>query len=289
MLLDSHDRIVSIGELDNFIDYFIKAGRYIRYPCSCGRPIRECAFFHDIQERSGQQGVNLDLHAFQTRLGGALGPGVRRYLFALPRRSVWLERTRDALLTKLPIYRRHVDEVFHRSIAIARAALEVSGKDVFVDTSKHPARVAHLHRRPEVDLHLIHVVRDVRAFLRSATRHGSRRSAAETARAWSRTHESALRLRKLVGEDRYLYFRWEDFCASPEAVLARICEFVGVEPTDLVAAVNGQPHHVIGNDVRLKPVRAIRADESWRESLTADQLVACERHAGELNRRFGYD
>jgi hypothetical protein len=91
-----------------------------------------------------------------------------------------------------------------------------------------------------------------------------------------------------VGEERYFLFRWEDFCTTPQPVLAQICEFLGVEPIDLLSRVNAETHHVIGNGIRLRPVRSIRSDETWREALAPSQLVAAERYAAELNRSFGY-
>jgi hypothetical protein len=288
LLLDTHPRIVSVGEVDNIIPRDLQVSGADAYLCSCGQPIRRCDFFAQIRARCLEQGVELDLHDFRTHLGTDWPLTVRRLVFGPARRAVWLERARDALLPWVPTYRRHVDQVVERNLAIARAALEASGKDVFLDTSKSVSRVPHLHRHPEVDLRVIHVIRDVRAFAFSALRHGNRKESADAGRVWVRTHTAAARLRHLVGDDRYLRLRWEDFCVRPDAVLDQLCRFLGVEPVELVAAVNERTHHVIGNQMRLKPVRPIRSDESWREALAPDQRAACERVAGDLSRRFGY-
>jgi hypothetical protein len=130
-------------------------------------------------------------------------------------------------------------------------------------------------------------VRDVRAIVQSKSRRGLPRTD-RVARSWVRTHANALRLASLVGEDRYFRFRWEDFCLYPEESLDRICHFLGAEPTDLIARVNAQQHHVIGNRMRLNPVGSIRSDESWRKAMTSQQLAMCERVAGRMNRQFGY-
>jgi hypothetical protein len=74
-----------------------------------------------------------------------------------------LVQARDALLRNLPIYRQHVQQVFDRNSAIAQASLEASGKGVFFDSSKSIARVPYLFRRPEIELRIIHIVRDARA------------------------------------------------------------------------------------------------------------------------------
>ena len=287
MLLDSHPAIVSVGELDNTISDAIKAGRYAEYPCSCGAPIRACSFFHTVEQHCARQGVKLDVHDFRVRLGHSMGRNVRRSLFGLPARLLWLVQIRNALLNQIPQYRRHVDHVFDRNIAIARAVIDVSGKDVFLDASKAVARVPYLHCRPEVDLRVVHIVRDVRATVWSSWRRGLTRTD-RVARSWARIHANALRLAWLVGEDRYFRFRWEDFCTDPEERLDSICRFLGVKPTGLMARVNMQPHHVIGNRMRLNPVGSIRSQDGWREEITSEQLAVCERAAGGLNRLFGY-
>ena len=176
ILLDSHPAIVSIGEVDNTIREAIEAGRHTEYPCSCGAPIRACSFFGEVKRRCAQQGVELDLHDFGVRLGHRMGPRARRLLFGWPTHLVWLAHARSALLNRLPPHRRHVNQAFNRSIAIARAALDVSGKEVFLDASKAVARVPYLHRRSELDLRVIHIVRDVRAFVHSNRRRKLRRT-----------------------------------------------------------------------------------------------------------------
>jgi Sulfotransferase family len=288
LLLDSHPRIVSIGEVDNIVANFPPP-----YPCSCGRMIGECPFFTQVKELCAREGVEIDLQNFQVKLGSGLGRNMRRLLFGSAFSSAlelgWLPPVRDALLGRLPIYRQHVKQVFDRNASIARASLKVSNKELFVDSSKTVARIPHLLRRPEIDVRIIHIVRDVRAVAWSALKRESQRVPAEsTARYWVRTHEAALRLGALVGKERYFRFRWEDFCTAPEPVLDRICEFLGVEPVDLVSRVNAETHHVIGNDIRLRPVRPIRSDETWREVLEPSQRAAAERRAGELSRSFGY-
>jgi hypothetical protein len=288
LLLDSHPRIVSIGEVDNIVQKFPPP-----YPCSCGRPIGECEFFTQVREICAREGLELDLQNFRVKLGAELGTTAGRLLFgsgfgsALPMGR--LVQARDALLRHLPIYRHYVQRIFDRNSVIARASLEASGKDVFVDSSKTIARAPHLFRRPEINLRIIHIVRDARAVAWSALKREWKQAPPEnTARYWVRTHKAALRLGALVGEERYLRFRWEDFCTAPGAVLDQICEFLGVERVDLLARVNVETHHVIGNRMRLQPVRPIQSDESWRAALEPSKRLAVERCTGELSRSFGY-
>jgi hypothetical protein len=166
--------------------------------------------------------------------------------------------------------------------------MKISGKDLFVDTSKTFGRVPHLFRRSEIDLRVIHVVRDVRAVAWSAVKR-EQAKVESIARYWVRTHTRALHLGARLGERRYLRFRWEDFCAEPNPVLDQLCEFLGVEHVDLCGRVNTDMHHVIGNRIRLQAgTLSIHPDEMWRDLLEPSERASVERCAGALNRSFGY-
>jgi hypothetical protein len=282
ILLDSHPRIVSIGELDG------TAFEHATYPCSCGVAIDECDFFRRVQHICAAQGVHLDPGNFKVRLGHHLPRRLRRLVFGSGPRFAGLQPLRDVMLQLLPTYRPHVKEVFDRNIAIASAALIASGKSIFVDTSKSLPRIRHLHQRREIDLHVIHIVRDARAVAWSGLKHDA--TGVDTmARLWKRTHLAAAQIATLLGKQRYMRFRLEDFCREPQRSLAQICTFLGAESVDLVSRVNHQPHHVIGNNMRLHPVRPIVEDRTWRDALTSIQLRALEREVGALNRSFGYE
>jgi len=289
LLLDTHPKIVSIGEVANEIRLgrIGESGEIIEYSCSCGRPIRQCDFFRQIRERCAKEGVDLDLHDFQTGLGEDMGELLKRLIFGTAGKHFWLQRSRDNVLRLLPIYRRHLNKVLHRTETIVRVALEVSGKEVFVDGSKGPPKAFHILKIPQFDVRLIHLVRDVRAYVYSCVRKGVRRVALN-ARTWHRAQTAALELKNRLPSDRYYLLRWEEFCSNPRTGLDSLCKFLGVNSAEMIKTVNDQPHHIIGHVIRLQPVPAIRADESWHEALTPKQLAICDRIAGDLNRFLGY-
>ncbi len=288
MLLDAHPEIASIGEVSNIISRLVRTGRCEEYPCACGVPIRECEFYKAVQEELYTKGCDLDLHNWGTMLGEHLGVRTNRILFGIPESASWAASVRDAVFGLVPAYRRHIRQVFERSEAVARAVLDVSGKRVFVDGSKAVNRAFHLANRPTLDLKVLHVVRDARAFARSCLKHGGRISPVSI-RYWRRVHAVTRRLKDMLPSDAYYVFRWEDFCAAPEESLHQLCGFVGVGREEMLSRVNERKHHVIGNEIRLKPVPGIRSDESWRHVLTRDQVRMVERIAGDVNRSFGYE
>lgn len=288
MLLDTHPQVATIGELDNSIGEITARDPSSPYICSCGMPIRQCGFFREVQERCAHNGIDLDLHNFRTRLGQGMNKAAKRFTFGVPGRGFWFKEIRDSVLRQMPPYHRHVRKVLERSEAIARTVLHVSNKKVFVDGSKDVARAFHLLHESTLDLKLIHIVRDVRAFMHSRLKR-VKDGFEKGVRYWVRTHSATMQLREQLPADRYYMFRWEDFCRAPREKLNELCSFLGVPQTELLSRVNDRPHHVIGNGMRLKSVDAIRRDESWREGLTGGQLAVCDRIAGELNRSFGYE
>lgn len=288
MLLDTHPEVASIGEPDNSIGEIMSRNGKDPYLCLCGKPIRRCQFFRQVQERCALSGVELDLHDFRTRFAPNTGRLAKRMIFGVPGRSFRLQTIRDSAVRRIPLYRRHVREVLDRSEVIARAVLEVADKKVFVDGSKEVSRAFHLLAEPTLDLKVIHIVRDVRAFMHSRVKRVQDHFE-KGVRHWARTHAAAMRLKDQLPADRHTMLRWEDFCRAPGEALKTLCAFLGVERTDLLSKVNARPHHVIGNNMRLKPVESIRQEQPWRESLTGRQLEACDRIAGELNRSFGYE
>jgi hypothetical protein len=281
LLLDSHPRVVSIGELDNTIH------KYPGYKCSCGRAIVDCGFWKGIRELCTREGVELDLQNFRVQLRGGLGRRAEQLIFGAAPQLKWLVWARDLLLRQLPPYEQHVRQIFDRNSAIARSVIEFSGKDLFVDASKTVARVPHLLRRRDIDLRIIHIVRDPRAVAWSAEKR-KRPVAGEVGRYWLRTHSRALQLAPLLGRDRYFRFRWEDFCGAPKPTLDQICSFLAVEPVDLVSCVNAKTHHIIGNRVRSSSVASIDTNEEWRGFLSPSLRGAVERSTAPLGASFGY-
>ena len=287
MLLDTHPQMASIGELA----YCIRAGQpslETPYLCSCGVPIGDCEFFRQVREICARVGVDLDLYDFGTQLGRHLPRQLRRILFGTASRHLALQSTRDAAVRAVPGLGRHVDDVMTRSELVAAAVLEASGKQIFVDSSQGFDTILPMLRRPRLRLQVIHVVRDVRAIAQSNLNRG-RLDVAKTVRNWKRVQSAGLALEPRLGPRQYLRLRLEEFCQYPERSLEQVCEFLHVETSDMIGLVNERPHHVIGNTMRLQPIRPITADEKWRSSLEPSQLHVCQRLAGKLNQRLGYE
>jgi Sulfotransferase family len=185
-----------------------------------------------------------------------------------------------------------------------RSFASATGARVVVDTSKRPHDAAVVAALRDLDLYVLHVVRDPRAVAYSWRREkaftvagetrtmGTRRPAA-SARRWTSNSLGAEVLRRHVPPDRWLRLRYEDFCAAPAQTHRAIMGLLGEEgpsPFEGPDTVRLSPGHIVaGNPSRFTvgSVR-IRVDEEWRRDMSArdQRLVGWSTYP--LRLRYGY-
>ncbi len=186
----------------------------------------------------------------------------------------------------LPIYRKgiaHIDDV---NRAFIRAVLETSGAKVFADTSKRLGRLVHLLRLPDLDVRLVLLIRDVRAYAASAKRRGE--PVFDAARTWQRDRLAFGAIADSLPPGRVHRVRYEDLCSKPDETLAALWRFCGVESIPAPAAIDASQHHVLGNSMRMGGQIRIRLDQTWSDRLDLEEKRRILEIAGELNQQFGY-
>jgi hypothetical protein len=282
-LLGTHPRIATVGEMDGLIPREDPD----EYLCSCGQRIKVCQFWQSVKIAMHTKGFEFDVAHFDTKfiVGG------RRlilYLRTGSSRNHVLDSIRDAIFHAWPGEIRHLKALVARNVAFVEAVLEVTGKDVFVDTSKNRLRLQSLRKFSPLDVRAIHLVRDVRGVVASRLQRGEDIGAREAARQWVKSNQKLqTNLRSLPEEARVL-LRYEDLCQDVPGTLERLFHFCGVDPGVKVTDFRAVPHHIVGNPMRLRAVSGIRLDERWKSLLTEDQLKEIEQAAGTLSRRYGY-
>lgn len=225
-LLGEAEGFVHVGEA---MGYFFDASRHDRpISCACGRGARECAFWSSIPAIENPDAV-------------ALGTGFQRVV-AMPRllapyRSAGLE-------ADVATYRRALVELLEQ-------IRDATGCDTVVDTSKWPANPLLLEGAPEVEVYVIHLVRDGRGFIQSrSARKGymARMHPLRAALVWVSTNLASRSLRGRVG--RYCLLRYEEMVEAPRAVLEQVVEQVsGTRPSlDFLdgSVVEVGPQHIVG-------------------------------------------
>jgi len=279
LLLGAHPAIATVGELKD-----VPRSYRGDESCSCGELMRKCAFWSVIARRLAESGHDLG------------GPGFWTHMS--PRRTVWDalldaqvrgragELPRRILLATVSAGRRHLLRTLTHNELLIRIILDVTGRDVFLDTSKNASRLHYLLDSGRFALKVIHLVRDGRAVAYSLVRKGVDPVTASA--EWLSEHRQAGHLRPCVEPRNWLQIRYEDLCADPEATLARMFAFAGVAPQPTVD-FRSWDHHVIGNRMRLGATTRIELDLAWQRELKGTALQAVQNVVSEMNRQYEYE
>lgn len=303
MLLNAHPDLATVGEIVSGSQRALEG-----YRCSCRRLIVECPFWAAVTERMKARHPGVNLADFGIRLQVDKPWWVARALRA-EHRGPALEGIRDAVLSASPAFGHHLQALEGRFADFARTVLELHGARVLVDSSKLAHRLKFVLRMPSFDVKVLHLVRDGRAVAltymdeqsfadaadpalrrRGTVAAGSGRTMPmeRAAAEWRRAVTSASHLLSRLDRSRWMRITYEELCTEPDITLDKIFRFIGVEPSAARRDFRSVEHHVVGNGMRLDSTSAVRLDDRWRGELTAAEIAAFHRTAGDQNERFGY-
>lgn len=303
MLLASHPRIATVGE----ISLSPKAmGDLDRYRCSCGEFIRQCQFWRDVKEGMARRGFAFDIADAGTDYRAVDSRYARRLLAPL-HRGILLESARDVALGISPAWQKQLPEIQRRNAALVSTVAEITEAKVVVDSSKTAMRLKYLLRNPELDVKIIHLIRDGRGVALTymdpaefadakdpamrgggGQRKSKRLSMAQAAHQWRRCNEDSEHILRRLDKSRWIKVRYEDLCKDTENTLGRLFDFLGLNPNKRPREFRMVENHVVGNGMRLDTASEIRLDSRWRDKLTDQDLQIFNEVAGEMNRRYGY-
>lgn len=282
-LLGAHPRIATVGEMDGLI---------VRedpdeYRCSCGQKIRTCQFWHAVGNIVREHGHEFDVAHFDTKCDAG-NWGILYRLRVGSFRSNVVNSLRDSIYQWMPGERRRIKYLVERNKAFVEAVLAVTGKDIFVDSSKDRCRVRYLQKFSPIDISMIHLVRDVRGVVASRLRRGRITDVKRGAWEWVKENQRHERLRRFFPAGKSVRVRYEDLCRDVQGSLQQLHSFVEVNPV-VVMDFRAVPQHIVGNPMRLENSSTIKLDERWKTMLTRDQLREINRIAGALNHQYGYN
>lgn len=285
-MLGGMPEVCAIGEVVHLWERGLAQGE----KCGCGQPFGRCDFWRTVGELA---------------FGGWDAVDVER----VRELSARVDRTRfvpQLALPRLPkALRRDLTEYADYYARIYRAVQAVSGCTVVVDSSKHASLAFVLRWATDVDLRVLHLVRDSRGVAYSWAKHvrrpdvvdGEDWMAQSTARSISLQwlgQNAAFHLLGAVGVP-VLRERYEDLIAAPEPVLRAIRGFAGLPAGKALPfladhAVTLSPGHTVsGNPMRFRqgPV-ALSADEEWRGALPAQARRTVSLLTLPLRLRYRY-
>lgn len=261
--------------------------------CSCGQPFSRCPFWQEI---------------------GTVAFGGWRAADAARMRELWgrVDRTRSipaALRAgEDSAHGRAAREYTDAFAAVYAAAGEVAGASTVVDSSKHASTAFVLHRRRDLDLRVVHLLRDSRGVAYSWTKDVPRPERGpggevvlmhryppwRAALLWDAQNagfELLARTSTPVWQLRY-----EDLLAAPVATTRRLAHYLdlpeaGIDAflTDTEVRVGRETHQIAGNPMRFHDGTVpLRRDDAWRERLPDRPRRAVTALTAPLMRRYGY-
>jgi hypothetical protein len=205
--------------------------------------------------------------------------------------------------------RERLAEYTDHYLRVYEAVAEATGSTTLIDSSKHASLAFCLRRRPEIDLRVVHLVRDSRAVAYSWTTRVARPDASadsymttygpvRAAAQWNiENYAMALLARRGTP---VLRVRYEDLVAAPEQTMARVAAFAGLgtDPSafdfigtegDSGFAVLHEAHTASGNPMRFATGKVgIRGDERWRTAMPDAHRRTVTALTLPLLKRYGY-
>jgi len=305
MLLGAHPDLTTLGELNLPTRAM---GPLDRYRCSCGEFIRQCAFWKKVELGMAARGHSFDLSDAGTDFKGIDSRYARRLLRPMHRGPL-PEAVRDAALAVSSTWQEQLPRIQARNAALVSTALEITGAQRVVDSSKIGLRLKYLTRNANLAIKIVRLIRDGRAVALTymdpaafadsrdpnrraggtgGDREHERFQMARAALEWRRCTEEAEHVLCGLKPSQWIEVRYEEYCTHPDDTLSRIYQFLGVDSTRQPKSFRSVEQHVVGNGMRLDTTSEIQLDERWRTQLTGSDLQTFDEIAGDVNRRYGY-
>lgn len=260
-------------------------------PCGCDRAFHDCEVWSEVGRVAfgGWSALDLD-EALRLRFG------VDRPWMVPAIASPWV----------WPALRGRIDRYVDILRRVYHAILEVTGAEVVVDSSKIPSQAFLLRRIGDIDLRVLHLIRDSRGAAHSwqklvekkvtsgdpqfLPRYGPLGSSAR----WLAYNAQTTALRHLGVPYRRL--RYEDLMGDPLTWTKRILAFAGVPAAEEQLPFTGphevvlRPNHTVdGNPIRFSTGSTrLTMDEAWRRDMPPlrRSVVTLATMPGLL--RYGY-
>lgn len=263
--------------------------------CSCGSPVKTCSFWKSVLEEtfraSQTEKITYDFaHAFYSTINkrnllNLLFPSIRSKSFQ----------------TRITEIGRVINRVY-------QAIADISNKKVIVDSSKYTLYAHFLLDACDLDLRLVHLIRDSRAVVYSHVRkkfvpeigqYTATKNPFRTALAWNLHNLLAERLR---ARHKYVQIHYEDLAAHPKQTVFHILEALnlveelGLDKDEIFASFKAQNkvvlnkgHLVAGNTMRFKQGEMeIKLDEEWKRALPLFYKATTSFFTAPLLKKYGY-
>ena len=252
--------------------------------CGCGAPVVECATWQAIFEE-GFAGLQHIRRQQMTQLRRSSEPRTQEIFLARI-----LPGFESRLCDRLKEYQQVLDKLY-------RSIKSTTGSQVIVDDSNHPGYAYTLALMPNIDLSVIHLIRDPRATAYSWTKRQKKGlgtySLRDNSLGWMLRNAATEALGTHTSVN-YMRFYYETFAQDPQQSIQRILEFAGETSARFPFSSEnevrlGINHSVFGNPNRTRTgTITIKLDQEWKEKMDSNERLAVTGLTFPLLLRYGY-
>lgn len=192
--------------------------------------------------------------------------------------------------------RKAADTYCRHERKLVHSIRSVSESEVLVDTSKRMGRAWMLAHCLDEPVRIIHLVRDPRGTLWSFMKREVEqkpKSPLKTLVDYSAKNAMSSLVRLGLPEGSVLRVRYEDLFQSPRTELKRIGEWMGLEFSQTVLALEGHqqipvPFLLDGNRIRTKSTIQMGLDDEWRRRLPPAYRALALGMTAPFSLAYGY-
>ncbi|MBB4091153.1 sulfotransferase [Salinibacter ruber] len=163
---------------------------------------------------------------------------------------------------------------------------KISSCDIIVDTSKRWQRLYLLHKFSDLNIKVVHLVRDGRAVTYS---YYKKYNDLRGIKRWVKSSIYAAYLQTSFCDSHWLKTKYELMATKTEQVLYNLCSFLGVTyERKMLQYREARNVTVGGNRMRHRSDNDITLDDSWKQELKWKHEMFFNLAAGWINRLHGY-
>ena len=286
-----------IGNILGQIDGFFDAGelRHIwemsllhNRLCGCGNPLTECNFWKKIFEH-GFEGFD-QINA--------------KEINNLIKKTT---RSKDAISTFVPLLKnkhsKTIAKYTDKILKLFKGIQEATGCKVIIDTSKSALYGYVISQIPDIDLYILHIIRDSRAVSYSSQKEKiqpDKEKIIYMGKSNSFKSSFSWNIRNILTElyfsdsEKYLKLKYEDFVKKPQEVITAITKLVNEENVKLPFVDSNTVtldtnHSVWGNPGRFKKGEVkIKLDNEWESKLSKKDKLISTIFTFPLLYKYGY-
>ncbi len=268
-----------INELNGFfgvgeVCFFVERGLENNELCSCGKRFKECEFWNQVSTRVFDN-IRLNLtEILNARRGCERIRYIPQLLFPALRTKPFKKN--------LSIYTTFLRNLY-------KTISDVSQSNIIIDSSKLPLYAFVLNTISEIELYVVHLIRDSRAVAFSWQKKKRRYEIPDnevfmpiypirySAKEWNKINMMFALTKNIF--HRYILVKYEDFTKDPYSTLKNICYRLGVYKEDNLlflkkdnVAFTKEFHSLSGNPIRFQNNEIkIALDNNWQREMSLYQ------------------